>query len=65
MSNECTTGNAWSAPNKGWECPKCGKCWAPTFPGCLHCNRTVGHSFITDLMDILDEKQEAEGDSND
>ena len=27
--------------NKGWECPKCGKCWAPTVQGCTTCNMGI------------------------
>lgn len=23
--------------NYGWECPKCGACWAPNQPSCMHC----------------------------
>ena len=23
--------------NKGWECPKCGRCYSPTTDMCLHC----------------------------
>lgn len=37
---------AWSAPNKGWECPKCGKCWAPTVPGCMRCNNQAGQGTV-------------------
>lgn len=25
--------------NQGWQCPKCGFCYAPFQPECLNCNR--------------------------
>lgn len=24
--------------NPGWQCPKCGRCWAPWVVGCQDCN---------------------------
>lgn len=26
---------------KGWECPKCGRCYAPGYPSCDFCGKTT------------------------
>jgi DNA-directed RNA polymerase subunit RPC12/RpoP len=28
--------------NKGWECPRCGRCYAPSVAECWSCNPTTG-----------------------
>lgn len=32
--------------NKGWECPKCGKVYAPWNPECDHCNHKTRETKI-------------------
>lgn len=35
----------------GWECPKCGYCWAPYYPSCDNCNRPA-HEKLSSTNDI-------------
>lgn len=33
--------------NPGWQCPKCGRCWAPFVMGCGECNKVTVASTAT------------------
>lgn len=35
------TGRGAPAPATGWECPGCGRCWAPQVLSCHYCPGTV------------------------
>ena len=35
----------------GWECPKCGRCYAPAISDCWSCNNQVAES-TTNNLDI-------------
>ena len=30
--------------DKGWECPKCGRCYAPTVGRCMYCGPDEGRT---------------------
>jgi|3_EtaG_2_1085321.scaffolds.fasta_scaffold08955_12 hypothetical protein len=35
--NSCYYPLTWEWPQKGWECPKCGRCYSPTTIMCFYC----------------------------
>lgn len=40
--------------NKGWECPKCGRVYAPFWAECIKCNKETPKQYPSE--EILDQR---------
>jgi hypothetical protein len=48
-------------PNSGWECPGCGRCYAPFVAECWTCNNRMVQSSSTYIAPAVASTREGEG----